>query len=192
MSEDHDWLTRGSRRDAAERRIRAAARTLLVERGVESFTAEAVARRAGCSRATLYRVTGGSKALLDAIVAEASTSVLRQIEERTVGTEGPDRVVEAILAAVDALRADATLRAWLARRRTTAADDYFGSSPAMSATAQVLGGVGGFGPWAGPWLVRVVLSLVTWPLEDADAERELVTRFVRPAFADAGQPSPKV
>lgn len=182
--DDRDWLTRGSRRDAAEQRIRAAGRSLLVERGVDSFTAEAVARRAGCSRATLYRITGGTKALLDAIVAEASVSVVQQVEARVAGREGPERAIEAILAAVDAIRADATLRAWLAHRRTAGADDYFGSSVAMSAAAQVLGGVEAHGPLAGPWLVRVVLSLVTWPLDDPEAERELVKRFVLPAFAD--------
>ncbi|WP_223163730.1 TetR/AcrR family transcriptional regulator [Nocardioides humilatus] len=186
MTEAKDWLTGGSRRDAAETRIRAAARSLLVDRGVDSFTADAVARRAGCSRATLYRITGGSKALLDAVVADASVSVLGQIEARTTGLDGAARVVEAVLAAVDAIRADAALREWLAHRRTAGADDYFGSSTAMAQTAQLLGGVEADGPLAGPWLVRVVLSLVTWPLADANDERDLVERFVLPAFRPEG------
>lgn len=184
MAEREDWLTGTSRRDAAEARIRAVARRLLVERGIDSFTADSLARRAGCSRATLYRVTGGTKALLDSVMAEAAVAVLRQVEARVEGVAGPDRVVEAVLAAVDAIRADAALRAWLAHRRTAGADDYLGSSVFMVETARVLGGVEAQGPLAGAWLVRVVLSLVTWPLADPDAERDLVTGFLRPAFAD--------
>jgi hypothetical protein len=34
--------------------------------------------------------------------------------------------------------------------------------------------------------VRIVLSLMYWPVGDDDTERELVERFVRPAFTGSG------
>jgi hypothetical protein len=35
---------------------------------------------------------------------------------------------------------------------------------------------------AAQWIVRVVLSLLYWPLGDAVDERHMVQRFVSPAF----------
>jgi hypothetical protein len=36
---------------------------------------------------------------------------------------------------------------------------------------------------AAQWIVRVVLSLLYWPIGDWDVERQMVKRFVSPAFA---------
>jgi hypothetical protein len=35
---------------------------------------------------------------------------------------------------------------------------------------------------AGQWILRVMLSLLYWPVGDAEAERQMVKRFVSPAF----------
>ena len=37
-------------------------------------------------------------------------------------------------------------------------------------------------PEAAQWIIRIVLSLMYWPIDDADAERRIVQRFVSPAF----------
>jgi hypothetical protein len=39
-------------------------------------------------------------------------------------------------------------------------------------------------PQAAQWVIRVVLSLLCWPPEDGHAERQLVQRFVAPAFTE--------
>jgi hypothetical protein len=41
-------------------------------------------------------------------------------------------------------------------------------------------------PQAALWVVRVVLSLMYWPAGDDEAERQLVQRFVAPAFTNRG------
>ena len=38
-------------------------------------------------------------------------------------------------------------------------------------------------PQAAYWVVRVVLSLLYWPAGDDETERQVVQRFVAPAFA---------
>jgi hypothetical protein len=39
-------------------------------------------------------------------------------------------------------------------------------------------------PQAAQWVVRVVLSLLYWPIGDSRAERQMVQRFIAPAFAE--------
>jgi hypothetical protein len=36
---------------------------------------------------------------------------------------------------------------------------------------------------AAQWIVRVVLSLLYWPVGDPDLERQMLQRFITPAFA---------
>jgi hypothetical protein len=38
-------------------------------------------------------------------------------------------------------------------------------------------------PQAAQWVVRVVMSLLYWPVADTATEHEIVQRFVAPAFA---------
>lgn len=35
---------------------------------------------------------------------------------------------------------------------------------------------------AAQWILRVVLSLLYWPVGDAEVERQMVNRFISPAF----------
>ncbi|KRA29478.1 MULTISPECIES: TetR/AcrR family transcriptional regulator [unclassified Nocardioides] len=178
-----DWLAGGDRRELAVRRLVGSARELLVERGVEKFSAEAVAARAGCSRATLYRYVGGRTALIDAVVAEAAATVAERVEREVHGLRGSERVVEAILASVLAIRADRTLQEWFLGRRTARSDEYFSRSGAMAQLATRLTGMAQDHPHGGDWVVRVVLSLLAWPGQDPDVERDLVVTYVAPAFA---------
>ncbi|MFD6161798.1 hypothetical protein ACFWF7_35485 [Nocardia sp. NPDC060256] len=50
-------------------------------------------------------------------------------------------------------------------------------------TVLALTGIATAGPAAGQWIVRVVLSLLFWPVPDPATERALVERFVEPNFA---------
>lgn len=181
-----DWLAGGDRRDLAVRRLVDAARELLIERGVDKFSAEAVAARAGCSRATLYRYVGGRTALIDAVVAEAAATVAERVEREVRDLRGSERVVEAILASVLAIRADPTLQEWFLGRRTARSDDYFSRSDAMAEMATRLTGIAQDHARGGDWVVRVVLSLLAWPGKDATVERELVVTYVAPAFGSDG------
>lgn len=163
-------------------RIRAAARDLLTERGLDKFTAEAVAARAGCSRATLYRHVGGKRALLAMVLADAASRVGARVEERIGGLTGPERVTEAILASVTAIRSDRTLSGWFSSRRNAFADDYLRNSTELTSVAASLTGIPSSDPLGAQWVVRIVLMMLAWPAEDAATERAMVTTYVAPVF----------
>jgi hypothetical protein len=59
-------------------------------------------------------------------------------------------------------------------------------SPLLAGFATDLTGLTDGDPQAAHWVVRVVLSLMYWPVGDDEAERELVERFVVPAFTNPG------
>ncbi|WP_432807599.1 TetR/AcrR family transcriptional regulator [Nocardioides kribbensis] len=71
MPDSDAWLIPGSRREAALERIYAAGSDVLRERGPKKFSLEEVARRAGCSRATVYRFVGNKRSLVDTLVGLA-------------------------------------------------------------------------------------------------------------------------
>ncbi|WP_430330927.1 TetR/AcrR family transcriptional regulator [Rhodococcus sp. ACT016] len=177
-----DWLAGGSRRALAVERITAAATELFVERGFDRVSAADVAERAGCSRATLYRYVGGKPALVSAVVSAAAAGVADRVRRAVDGLDGADRVVEAILTAVAAVRADPTLSHWFVHTRTGAADEYLAASPDLTRVATALAGIDA-GEAAGQWIVRVVLALLAWPASDTEVERNMVRSYVAPAFA---------
>lgn len=180
MTTEHDWLAGGNRQDLARRAVHAAAWDVLVERGLDRFTAEAVARRAGCSRATLYRVAGGKKALLAAVLGTAAGEVATRVTAQVAGLHGEDRVVEAILIALEEIRADEQVHDWVRRAVTT--EYYTRDAGVFAEIATAWVDAEGARPLAGQWILRVVLMLLVSPGSDADVERELVRSFVGPAF----------
>ena len=54
-----DWLVGGDRRAIAAERIYDVATDLIAKRGFAAFDIDALAARAHCSRATIYRHVGG-------------------------------------------------------------------------------------------------------------------------------------
>ncbi|MBU2697478.1 TetR/AcrR family transcriptional regulator [Pimelobacter sp. 30-1] len=179
-----DWLIDGRRRDAAVRRVHRAARELFLERGVERTTADAVARRAGCSRATFYRLVGNRAALVDALLTAGAASVVAQVEAATAGLTGAARATEAIVTAAEAIRADAVVAAWLRDRASL--DDVLGGPEGITALARTLTGAARPGTADGEWIVRSVLALVAMPGRDGAVERELVASYVVPGLGLPG------
>ncbi|WP_345349230.1 helix-turn-helix domain-containing protein [Rhodococcus olei] len=181
MPDRTDWLTGRARGEAATERILAAAADLLTERGFDAVTVDAVAHRAGCSRATLYRHVGGRQAIVDGVLARAAADVARRVSEAVAGRSGTDRITEAILASVIAIRGSAPLHNWVTGDRSREVDDHLAGSPRLGEIAAALTGLSPTGE-AAAWTVRVVLTLLTWPLPDPESERRLVRRFVAPGF----------
>jgi hypothetical protein len=56
-------------------------------------------------------------------------------------------------------------------------------SPLLARFATELTGLTDSDPQAADWVVRIVLSLMYWPAGDDETERQVVQRFVAPAFA---------
>ncbi|MEV0078538.1 helix-turn-helix domain-containing protein [Nocardia neocaledoniensis] len=179
-----DWLTDGDRGAVAVDRIERAALALFLERGIDKVTADDIAAAAGCSRATLYRHVGGKPRLVRAVMVRAAETVVARVDAAVAQVPARRRPVEAILAAVTAIRADPVLRQWLIRHRSPDTDDLLAGAPELGRIATTLTHIAPDDAAAG-WIVRVVLSLLTWPLPDAAAERQLVERFVGPALRTA-------
>lgn len=57
------------------------------------------------------------------------------------------------------------------------------ASPLLAGFATELTGLTDGDAQGAQWVVRVVLSLMYWPAGDDEAERDLVQRFVAPAYA---------
>lgn len=173
-----DWLLDGRRRETAVRRIHRAAGDLFLERGIERTTADAIARRAGCSRATFYRLVGSRAALVDALLTEGAAAVVTRVEEATAGLTGAERATEAIVTAAAAIRDDPVVATWLRDRGSI--EDLLGGTDGVAALARSLTGAARPDGRDGEWIVRSVLSLVAMPGADPDAERDLVASYVVP------------
>jgi AcrR family transcriptional regulator len=146
-------------------RILDAAAGLFAEHGVNAVGMGAVARAAGCSRATLYRYFADRHALHVAFVHR---------EARRIGALLPTGdLVEAVLAALREVRARPELIAWFG-----AADA--GTTAELAQSEAVIAGLGD--EETARWLVRVIVSLLVVPgCDDAD-ERAMLERFVVPCL----------
>ncbi|MEU2257892.1 helix-turn-helix domain-containing protein [Nocardia xishanensis] len=176
-----DWLAGGDRRALAVERIHAAAADLIARDGMAGLSIERVATRAGCSRATVYRYVGGKSELREAVLAAATARIGETIAAAIAGTTGAERVAAAILAALEAVRADRVAIAFLNGAAPREIERFLTGNPRLAQAASTLTATGD-DPTAGQWTVRVVLSLLVWPAGDYAAERSLVERFVVPVF----------
>lgn len=169
------WLADARGQLAAERILDAAAQ-LFVEHGVGAVGMGAIARAAGCSRATLYRYFADRDELHTAFVHREARRVGREVVAALDGV-APDRLVgEAVLEAVRRVRETPTLAAWFAAGDAA-------RTAALAQSSEVIEALGlsvVADPEDARWLVRVILSLLTVPGRDAADERTMVERYVAP------------
>jgi AcrR family transcriptional regulator len=177
-----DWLIGGDRRNVAIERIYAAATELMARHGPDAFDIDALASRVHCSRATIYRYAGGKAQIRDAVVARASARIIESVRQAVEKLSGAERVVTAITVALKLIRSDPLSQLMFTPARANQIVS-FAESPQLAGFATDLTGLTDRDPQAGQWVVRVVLSLLYWPIEDAHVERQIVQRFVAPAFA---------
>ncbi|GLE53615.1 TetR/AcrR family transcriptional regulator [Mycobacterium montefiorense] len=184
MSRD-DWLVGGDRRTIAAERIYAAATEMITREGPEGFDIDALAKRVHCSRATIYRHAGGKSEIRDAVITRAAARIVESVRQTVDAMSGAQRVVTAIIVALKLIRADPLYQLMSSPGR---ADDiaWLTGSPLLAAFATDLTGLTNGDQQAAQWVVRIVLSLMYWPVGDEETERALVERFVTPAFTSAG------
>jgi len=166
-----DWLIGADRRDAGIERIYAAAAASAAARGLDRLNIDEVAASVGCSRATVYRHVGGKQALRDGVLARAVMRVGQEIAHAVAGHTGPERIAVAVLSALRVVRADPLASGVV---RAGALVDF--DSPRLAQAAADLTGT--TDPLLADWIVRVVLSLLCWPLADEKAEELVVRRYV--------------
>lgn len=179
-----DWLVGGDRRAAATERIYAAATDLIARDGIDTFDIDVLAARVHCSRATIYRYAGGKAEIRDAVLARAAARIVEAVRLAVDDLSGSERIVTAILVALGRIRSDPLGQLMLNSIRGAQGMTWLTQSPMVADLAVDLNGLTDEDPQAGQWIVRVVLSLLYWPLEDPAVEREMVMRFFAPAFAD--------
>jgi AcrR family transcriptional regulator len=178
-----DWLVGGDRRTAAAERIYAAATDLITRDGMDAFDIDALAARVHCSRATIYRCVGGKRQIRDAVMVRAASRIVESVRRAVDGLTGAARIVTAITVALGEIRSDPLGHLVFSATRGTQERTWITESPIVAEFATELNGLTDDDTAAVQWIVRVVLSLLYWPIEDVEAERQMVARFISPAFA---------
>ena len=180
MSRD-DWLVGGDRRAIAAERIYAAATDMITRHGPDGFDIDTLADRVHCSRATIYRYVGGKAEIRDAVITRAATRIIETVRQTVSNMSGQERAVTAITVALKLIRADPLYQLMI---RPVRAGDiaWFTGSPLLAGFAKELTGLTDGDAQGAQWVVRVVLSLMYWPVGDHEDECLLVERFVAPAF----------
>ncbi len=204
-----DGRTRGSI-DLREPRQRIVDATLrgIGRQGVAGLTVEAIAREAGCGRATVYRVfPGGREELLEAAALAELARFHAEVGAQLDATDGLDELLAtALWASARFVRDSGPLTHVLTHEPTALlAHVAFDKSPAVFAVGEVLLAPrlarhlpAERVPEVAEWLARLVLShLALRPdaaapvdLTDRDAAAHLVTTFVLPGLDDVVAPAP--
>jgi AcrR family transcriptional regulator len=176
-----DWLVGGDRRVAAAERIYAAATDLITRDGLDAFDIDKLAARVHCSRATIYRHVGGKAEIRDGVLFRAAAQIIEAVRLAVDGLSGAERIVTAITVALGRIRSD-PLGPPMLRSIRAQEMSWLTGSPIVAGFATDLNGLTEDDPQAAQWIVRVVMAMLYWPVEDARVEREMVQRFVAPAF----------
>jgi hypothetical protein len=104
-------------------------------------------------------------------------------DDAAVVLSGQERLVTAITVALRLIRSDPLGQLMINSTRGAGEMAWLTASPWVADFATGLTGLTDNDPQAAQWVVRVVLSLLYWPVEDSGTEDQMVQRFVAPAFA---------
>ena len=186
-----DWLVGDDRRTAAAERIYAAATDMIANGGLDAFDIDTLASRVHCSRATIYRHAGGKNEIREAVLIRVAARIIDTVREASDHLTGSERIVTAILVALKEIRSDPLGRLMMSSVKAQEIT-WFTESAVVARFARDINGLAEDDSQAGQWIVRIVLALMYWPVNDAETERQMVQRFVSPAFSAAavtsGQP----
>jgi AcrR family transcriptional regulator len=175
-------LVGGDRRAAAAERIYAVATDLITHDGMDALDIDTLASRVHCSRATIYRCAGGKRQIRDAVMERSAARIVAAVRRAVDSLSGADRIVTAITVALKEIRSDPLGQWMFSTMRGTTERVWLAESPIVARFATDLNGLTDDDTEAAQWILRVVLSLLYWPVGDAEVERHMVKRFISPAF----------
>jgi AcrR family transcriptional regulator len=158
--------------------------------GLAKTTFDDIAREAGCSRATVYRLfPGGKDALIEAVAAAEVARFFAALGARLDEADDLEALLVAgITEAARELQSHAALAFLLAHEPEAVLPHFaFRSGDAVLATARVFAAPHlarfvpeGDAPRAAEWVARIVLSYASCPADGVDlADEESVRRLVR-------------
>lgn len=129
-----------------------------------------------CSRATIYRHVGGKARIREAVLLREAERIIAKVRSAVAGLSGAERTVTAVMIAMKRIRTGPIGQAVLNSMRKGELT-WIGRSAIPPALAAELTGIDD-DPHAAQWIVRAVLALLFWPVEDPSAEREMLQRFL--------------
>ena len=170
--------------------------------GLAKTTFDDIARDAGCSRATVYRLfPGGKDALIEAVAAAEVSRFFTALAARLERTDTlDDLLVTGIREAARHLQGHPALQFLLAHEPEAvlphfafrSADAVLGTVRAFAAPYLARHLPAGEAPRAAEWVARIVLSYTSCPADGIDlgdeaSVRGLVRAFVLPGLAPQNQ-----
>lgn len=176
-----DWVLGRDRAAAAADRIYAAATELVIRDGLDALDIDTVAAKVHCSRATVYRHAGGKAQIRDKVLTRLAAGIVDKVRSAVDGLTGSDRVMVAITVALQQIRSDPLRRLMFSAGNLPDVRELH-SSPVLAHLAGELTGITDDDPQAAQWIVRIVVSLAYSPIATSSDEREVLERFVAPAF----------
>lgn len=173
---------------AAAEKILDAAAALFVRHGVAEVGMNEIAEEAGCSRATLYRYFESRDALRIAYLHREARKISQQVSDSVDDIADPaERLTTAILNTVHIVRENPTLSAWFRPNEAPIGGELASQSEVINAiSAAFLETLGANMPntdLRARWILRVILSLLTYPEDNPADERALITNYVAPLVA---------
>jgi AcrR family transcriptional regulator len=181
-------------------RILEAAGALMADEGVDAVRLERVARRAGCSRSSLYRYFDTKDALIIAVLRQRVDEMATRIRIQLEGTKRPaDKIVQGVVRAVELALSDPQFSVLFSAPNSPTVMRIAASAlpqlitPVVDSILPEVGEESWF-PASVPvaeaarWLVTVVVGLVTFDAEralDRDALAEHLERFLVPSLLGA-------
>lgn len=173
-----DWLVGSNRPDAARARLLGIAADLIAERGVARFDINDLAARAHCSRATIYRHTGGKKQLVETVFIQTAGQIIAAVQGEVRDTVGAARARVAITSALSLIREDRVTGQFVKSRFAVDGALIAARSPAVAAVAADLIGLDPSDTIVTSLAVRSFLGLLLWPPAAVSDESLLIDAMV--------------
>lgn len=186
------WLS-DQRGELAAEKILDAAEKLFAERDPGSVGMNEIAGAAGCSRATLYRYFESRDALHAAYVHRWANALYDELTRRLDGIDDPaQRLVTGITASLALVRSNPALASWFAETAPPIGAAMAERSEVI--TMMVTAFVSSLGTddteavrQRARWVMRVMMSMLSFPGLDAEDERAMLTQFVVPVVTPSSR-----
>jgi AcrR family transcriptional regulator len=190
-----DWLNT-DRAGLAVERILDAAGQAYAELGVQATSMVDIATSAGCSRATVYAYFPNRRALQQAFLNRQVIGMTQALAEDLEDVSDPgERLVEAVVRSVQAVRSTPSLAAWFQPADLGLATELSSDSEVLAAVIDAFAADLDEQAIAEPqlaarWVIRTIISLISMPGRDAAEERALVTRCMVPGVLAMSSSTP--